>query len=77
MKVPACPMPTHQTKFTIAKPQATGMLIPQMPTPRMKSQARARKNIMSRPKATTKPIHQVAGCRLRRTIEPIVSLTVS
>ena len=33
MNVPAWPMPTHQTKLMIAKPQATGMLMPQMPTP--------------------------------------------
>ena len=33
MNVPAWPMPIHQTKLTIAKPQATGMLMPQMPTP--------------------------------------------
>ena len=41
MKVPAWPMPIHQTKFTIAKPQATGMLTPQIPTPRMSSQPMA------------------------------------
>ena len=39
MKVPACPMPIHQTKFVIAKPHATGMLIPQMPTPFKSSHA--------------------------------------
>ena len=33
INVPAWPMPTHQTKLTIANPQATGMLMPQMPTP--------------------------------------------
>ena len=33
MKVPAWPMPIHQTKLAMAKPQATGMLMPQMPTP--------------------------------------------
>ena len=34
MKVPAWPMPIHQTKLAMAKPQATGMLTPQMPMPR-------------------------------------------
>ncbi len=34
ISVPAWPMPIHQTKLMIAKPQATGMLMPQMPTPR-------------------------------------------
>ena len=33
ISVPAWPMPIHHTKLTIAKPQATGWLIPQMPTP--------------------------------------------
>ena len=33
ISVPAWPMPIHQTKLTMAKPQATGMLMPQMPTP--------------------------------------------
>src|SRR5437870_4500673 len=33
ISVPACPMPIHHTKFTIAKPQPTGMLTPQMPMP--------------------------------------------
>ena len=33
IKVPACPIPIHQTKLVMAKPQATGMSIPQMPTP--------------------------------------------
>ena len=33
MNVPAWPMPTHQTKFVSANAQATGWLIPQMPTP--------------------------------------------
>ena len=34
MNVPAWPMPIHHTKLTMAKPHATGMLTPQMPTPR-------------------------------------------
>ena len=33
INVPAWPMPTHQTKLMIAKPQATGMLMPQIPVP--------------------------------------------
>ena len=33
ISVPAWPMPIHHTKLTIAKPQATGTLMPQMPTP--------------------------------------------
>ena len=41
ISVPAWPIPIHQTKLTIAKPQPTGMLIAQMPTPLMISQATA------------------------------------
>ena len=33
--MPAWPMPIHQTKLMIAKPQPTGMLTPQMPMPLM------------------------------------------
>ena len=33
IRVPAWPIPTHQTKLTIANPHITGRLIPQMPTP--------------------------------------------
>ena len=33
ISVPAWPIPIHQTKLTMAKPQPTGMLIPQIPTP--------------------------------------------
>ena len=28
MKVPACPMPIHQTKLMMANAHATGMLVP-------------------------------------------------
>jgi len=31
INVPAWPIPIHHTKLTIAKPQPTGMLIPQIP----------------------------------------------
>ncbi len=33
ISVPAWPMPIHHTKLVMAKPQATGMSMPQMPTP--------------------------------------------
>ena len=44
IRVPAWPMPTHQTKLTMSKPQATGMLMPQMPTPVMNSQPTETRN---------------------------------
>ena len=33
ISVPAWPMPIHHTKLMIAKPQAVGTLMPQIPTP--------------------------------------------
>jgi hypothetical protein len=33
MSVPAWPMPIHHTKLMMPKAQATGMLLPQVPTP--------------------------------------------
>src|SRR5689334_10505684 len=33
ISVPACPIPTHHTKFVMAKPHPTGTFTPQMPTP--------------------------------------------
>src|ERR1700730_3547789 len=33
ISVPAWPMPIHQTKLTMPKAQATGMLLPQTPMP--------------------------------------------
>ena len=33
ISVPAWPMPIHHTKLVIANPQATGMSMPQIPTP--------------------------------------------
>ena len=47
ISVPAWPMPIHQTKLMIAKPQPTGMLTPQMPVPLISSQVIAISSIMS------------------------------
>ena len=41
IRVPAWPIPIHQTKLMIAKPQPTGMLMPHTPTPWYSSQAMA------------------------------------
>jgi len=49
MKVPAWPMPIHQTVFAMAKPHATGMLTPQMPGPSQNRYAIA-------PRYTSKPM---------------------
>ena len=48
ISVPAWPIPIHQTKLTIANPHITGTSIPQIPTPRKKSQVIAsNKSIVS------------------------------
>ncbi len=36
IRVPAWPMPIHQTKLMMPKAQATGMLLPHAPTPTAK-----------------------------------------
>src|SRR5580692_6626343 len=33
MSVPACAIPTHQTKLIMSQPHMTGLLLPQTPTP--------------------------------------------
>jgi hypothetical protein len=37
MRVPACPMPTQNTKLVMSHAQPTGTLSPQMPIPSQKS----------------------------------------
>jgi len=46
ISVPACPIPIHHTKFTMAKPQPIGMVTPQMPTPRANKYPMANNIIM-------------------------------
>jgi hypothetical protein len=75
ISVPAWPMPIHHTKLTMAKPQATGTLMPQMPTPRMKSQVTATMKTISRAKEIAKPTNQATGVRRVSTIELILSVT--
>src|SRR6201996_5249449 len=41
ISVPAWPIPIHQTKLMIAKPQAPGIVTPQIPTPFSTSQVNA------------------------------------
>ena len=77
MNVPACAIPIHQTKFTIANPHATGILIPQIPTPRTSSHETAKRRIINKTNAMVNPIHHGRGCRSCSTIEPMVSLTLS
>src|SRR5450759_1067344 len=77
MSVPAWPMPIHHTKFTIAKPHATGTLMPQMPTPLIRSQVTAIRNSIMNANAIPKPTNQPSGVPLVRTIALILSLIVA
>src|SRR5207245_11103576 len=58
INVPAWPIPIHQTKFTMAKPQPIGMLIPQMPTPLVKSHPMATARSADRGEGTANPVNQ-------------------
>src|SRR4051794_12856517 len=76
ISVPAWPMPIHQTKLMIAKPQPTGQLTPQMPTPLRNSQVTAVRKTISSEKAAAKPSSHHFGVCLRRMTSLILSVTV-
>ena len=63
ISVPAWPMPIHQTKLMIAKPQPTGMLTPQMPVPLMSSQVTAMPSMPMSMKPIDTTMNQVSGVR--------------
>src|ERR1700724_1803441 len=63
IRVPAWPMPIHQTKLMIAKPQPLGMLTPQMPTPFQNSQVTAVRNIPSTISDTPNAAYHQRGVR--------------
>jgi len=66
MSVPACPIPIHQTKLMIAKPHATGIVMPQIPVPTAKRYAIPYSNNIIRANAPTKPkTHHLGGRRFR------------
>src|ERR1700730_7911251 len=75
MSVPAWPIPIHHTKLTMAKPQPTGMLMPQIPTPLIMSQATAMVITITNEKATVKPTTQPSDVGRVKTIEEILSVT--
>ena len=77
MSVPAWPIPIHQTKLTIAKPQPMGMLIPQIPTPLMISQPMAMVIIPNSEKANANPANQPSVVGRVKTAELICSVTDS
>src|SRR5271167_898499 len=76
IRVPACPIPIHQTKFTMAKPQPIGMVTPHMPVPRTNRYPMANNIIIVSRKAMPKPRNQPLEVGRVRTIELILSVTV-
>ena len=75
ISVPAWPMPIHQTKLTMAKPQPMGMLMPQIPTPVTNRYDTATSSNIINKKLTAKPaIHHFGVCRVSM-IAPILSVT--
>ncbi len=54
ISVPAWPMPIHQTKLMMAKPQATGCVMAQMPMPFRNSQVTATSSRVAPAPATPK-----------------------
>ena len=76
ISVPACPIPIHQTKFTMAKPQPIGMVTPQMPVPRTNKYPMANNIIIVSKKAMPKPRNQPLEVGRVRTIALILSVTV-
>src|SRR5260370_563496 len=75
IRVPAWPIPIHQTKLTMAKPQPTGILMPQIPTPLMISQARETVSTITIVKARAKPATQPREVGRVRTMALILSVT--
>src|SRR5258708_20675748 len=75
IKVPGWPIPIHQTKLAMAKPQPMGTLMPQIPTPLMISQARETVRIITRPNVRVNPTTQPRDVGRVRTIELILSVT--
>src|SRR6185312_11745078 len=67
MIVPPLASAIHQTYSAIAKPQATGILMPQTPTPFANSQDTAISNMQNRMDPKLNPIHHHSGAFGLRT----------
>jgi hypothetical protein len=75
ISVPAWPMPIHQTKLMIAKPQATGCVIAQMPTPLRNSQVTATSSMVAPRRPRLKSANQPSGVCGVSTMRAIFSVT--
>ena len=61
ISVPAWPIPIHHTKLTMANPQAMGITIPHMPTPRTNSHVTATINRFTSRNAHANPMNICGG----------------
>src|SRR6267142_1109941 len=75
ISVPAWPIPIHHTKLTMANPQPTGMLIPQIPVPLMISQASEMVSTITMVKEIANPATHPSEVGRVRTIALILSVT--
>ena len=71
INVPAWPIPIHQTKLTIANPQAIGTFIPQIPIPRTSKYASANIITMKPIKPTPNMTNHSSGV-LRVSTTPLI-----
>src|SRR2546425_4652783 len=76
MRVPAWPMPIHQTKFVISNAQPTGTLLPQMPIPFTNRYDTDANSISVSRNENPKPAYQPSEVFRVRTIALILSVTV-
>src|SRR5437870_4571302 len=77
IRVPACPIPIHHTKLTMAKPQPIGIVTPQMPVPRTNKYPMAYSIIIVSRNITPNPINHPVEVGRVSTIELILSVTVA
>lgn len=75
ISVPACPIPIHQTKLIMSKPQPTGTLTPQMPIPLYSKEPMVSTMTPSNPNPNAAPKYHGAG-GLLAGISPMCSVIV-
>ncbi len=76
IRVPAWPIPIHQTKLMIAKPHAPGIVMPQMPTPFSTSHVTAITTIVATVPARNKPPIHATGVFDVSTMPAIFCVTL-
>src|SRR5919109_2516237 len=74
ISVPAWPMPIHQTKLMMAKPQPIGMLMPQIPVPLISTQVTAIPSMPQSSSPIDSTMNQLIGWRPDSTTALILSV---